>query len=107
MKLSAKSILAIMLVLLSVAIAISTATSAKEKTVMINKSTPILHVKAVEPSIKFWTERFGCGERAGRPLRHLFRTAKTTGGVILRSEDMQSETRQLRDLVSIGPAMLN
>src|SRR5438128_8742181 len=59
MKLGAKSILAIMLVLLSVAIAISTASSAKEKTIMINKSTPILHVKAVEPSIKFWTERFG------------------------------------------------
>ena len=26
---------------------------------MINKSTPILHVRAVEPSLKFWTERFG------------------------------------------------
>ena len=26
---------------------------------MINKSTPILHVKAVEPSLKFWTNRFG------------------------------------------------
>ena len=26
---------------------------------MINKSTPILHVKAVEPSLEFWTERFG------------------------------------------------
>ena len=26
---------------------------------MINKSTPILHVEAVEPSLKFWTERFG------------------------------------------------
>lgn len=26
---------------------------------MINKSTPILHVKAVEPSLKFWHERFG------------------------------------------------
>ena len=26
---------------------------------MVNKSTPILHVKAVEPSLKFWTERFG------------------------------------------------
>src|SRR5882762_9077531 len=59
MKLGAKSILAITLVLLSVATAISTASSAKEKTIMINKSTPILHVKAVEPSIKFWNERFG------------------------------------------------
>jgi uncharacterized glyoxalase superfamily protein PhnB len=26
---------------------------------MINKSTPILHVKSVEPSLEFWTERFG------------------------------------------------
>lgn len=26
---------------------------------MVNKSTPILHVKNVEPSLKFWTERFG------------------------------------------------
>jgi uncharacterized glyoxalase superfamily protein PhnB len=26
---------------------------------MIDKSTPILHVKTVEPSLKFWMERFG------------------------------------------------
>ena len=26
---------------------------------MIDKSTPILHVKTVEPSLRFWTERFG------------------------------------------------
>jgi uncharacterized glyoxalase superfamily protein PhnB len=26
---------------------------------MIKKSTPILHVKAVEPGLNFWTERFG------------------------------------------------
>lgn len=26
---------------------------------MISKSTPILHVKSVEPSLKFWTQRFG------------------------------------------------
>lgn len=26
---------------------------------MIDKSTPILHVKTVEASLKFWTERFG------------------------------------------------
>ena len=26
---------------------------------MINKSTPILHVKAVEPGVNFWNERFG------------------------------------------------
>jgi uncharacterized glyoxalase superfamily protein PhnB len=39
--------------------AISAAHSSKEKAIMINKSTPILHVKNVEPSLKFWTERFG------------------------------------------------
>jgi uncharacterized glyoxalase superfamily protein PhnB len=26
---------------------------------MIDKSTPILHVQSVEPSLEFWTERFG------------------------------------------------
>ena len=26
---------------------------------MINKSTPVLHVRTVEPSVKFWRERFG------------------------------------------------
>jgi len=31
----------------------------KEKTTMINRSTPVLHVKAVEPSARFWIERFG------------------------------------------------
>lgn len=31
----------------------------KGKTKMIDRSTPILHVRLVEPSIKFWTERFG------------------------------------------------
>ena len=30
-----------------------------ERTMMINKSTPVLHVKSVEPSLKFWAERFG------------------------------------------------
>ncbi len=30
-----------------------------ESKMMINKSTPVLHVKSVEPSLKFWTERFG------------------------------------------------
>jgi len=26
---------------------------------VISKSTPIFHVRSVEPSMKFWTERFG------------------------------------------------
>src|SRR5258708_17442727 len=39
--------------------AFTAAHSSRERTMMINKSTPVLHVKSVEPSIKFWTERFG------------------------------------------------
>ena len=42
-----------------VASATSEAQVKKEIPKMINKSTPILHVKAVEPCLKFWTERFG------------------------------------------------
>jgi uncharacterized glyoxalase superfamily protein PhnB len=39
--------------------AIQAARLGKRSIVMVNKSTPILHVKNVEPSLKFWTERFG------------------------------------------------
>src|SRR5258708_40047099 len=39
--------------------AINAARIQKERTLMVNKSTPILHVKSVEPGLKFWTERFG------------------------------------------------
>jgi uncharacterized glyoxalase superfamily protein PhnB len=39
--------------------AINAARTGNERTTMVNKSTPILHVKSVEPSLKFWTERFG------------------------------------------------
>ena len=53
------------LVALSLALLLATwtvihaARTGTERTIMVNKSTPILHVKAVEPSVKFWTERFG------------------------------------------------
>jgi uncharacterized glyoxalase superfamily protein PhnB len=39
--------------------AVLMAHSTEERKTMINRSTPILHVKNVEPSLKFWTERFG------------------------------------------------
>src|SRR5438128_7575193 len=39
--------------------ALTAAHTGRERIVMINKSTPVLHVKSVEPSLKFWTERFG------------------------------------------------
>jgi uncharacterized glyoxalase superfamily protein PhnB len=40
-------------------LAVSIVQAKEEKRTMINKSTPILHVKTVEPSVKFWSERFG------------------------------------------------
>jgi uncharacterized glyoxalase superfamily protein PhnB len=39
--------------------AVHAARTGKRSIVMVNKSTPILHVKNVEPSLKFWTERLG------------------------------------------------
>ena len=39
--------------------AIHAAREGKGSIAMVNKSTPVLHVKSVEPSLKFWTERFG------------------------------------------------
>jgi len=47
------------MVLLLSAATMQKAGESKERKTMVNKSTPILHVKAVEPSLKFWTERFG------------------------------------------------
>lgn len=44
---------------LAVFTASSKAQSNEENKKMINRSTPILHVKIIEPSLKFWTERFG------------------------------------------------
>ena len=39
--------------------AIHAAREGKGSIAMVNKSTPVLHVKTVEPSLNFWTERFG------------------------------------------------
>ena len=47
--------------------AIHAARIQKERTLMVNKSTPILHVKSVEPSLKFWTDRFGFHKTAEVP----------------------------------------
>jgi uncharacterized glyoxalase superfamily protein PhnB len=50
-------------VVAAVGLALATWTAAartnRERIKMINKSTPVLHVKSVEPSLKFWAERFG------------------------------------------------
>ena len=39
--------------------AILEARANEEKKTMINKLTPVLHVRTVKPSVKFWSERFG------------------------------------------------
>src|SRR5438309_11682690 len=57
-KFSVAASLAITLLLASWSV-IHGARMQKERTRMVNKSTPVLHVKSVEPSLKFWTERFG------------------------------------------------
>jgi uncharacterized glyoxalase superfamily protein PhnB len=61
MTLNSRRMLAISLMSLVIPVwaAVSAANSVKENATMINKSTPILHVKHVEPSLKFWHERFG------------------------------------------------
>src|SRR5262245_17807216 len=47
------------LIVSSASVFTTTAQTRKEAKKMINRSTPIFHVKSVEPSIKFWTERLG------------------------------------------------
>ena len=49
----------VIIVLLLTWTAIHAARKGKGSIAMVNKSTPVLHVKTVEPSLKFWTERFG------------------------------------------------
>lgn len=64
--------------------AVAIARSNEEKQRMINKSTPVLHVKAVEPSLKFWTERFGFKTTIQVPERdHIGFAAIDNGGVEL------------------------
>jgi hypothetical protein len=63
---------------------VALARSNEEKQRMINKSTPVLHVKAVEPSLKFWTERFGFKTTIQVPERdHVGFAAIDNGGVEL------------------------
>jgi len=45
--------------LLAALSAIAQKPTTKETKTVISRSTPIFHVRSVEPSIKFWTERFG------------------------------------------------
>ena len=93
------------------ATAISRARTEREKVVTINKSTPILHVKSVEPSLKFWTERFGFRATIQVPEGgHIGFVALEKGSVELMLQTyqgMQSDPNNpLAQTVDQGPSFL-
>jgi uncharacterized glyoxalase superfamily protein PhnB len=78
---------------------------------MINKSTPILHVKSVEPSLQFWTERFEFQPTIQVPEgNHIGFVALENGAVELMYqtyEGMQSDAHNpLAQTVDQGPSFL-
>jgi len=88
-----------------------TGVQGKEKITMINRSTPILHVKSVEPSLKFWTERFGFKPTIQVPEgNHLGFVALEQGSVELMLqtyEGMQSDgSNPLAQAVDKGPSFI-
>ena len=95
----------------ALSIARSDARTVKEKLVKINKSTPILHVKRVEPSLKFWTERFGFKPTIQVPEGdHIGFVALENGSVELMLqtyEGMQTDAHDpLAKTVDQGPSFL-
>jgi len=90
--------------------AISRAHAGKENIVMINRSTPILHVKNVEPSLKFWTERFGFKSTVQVPEGdHIGFVALESGSVELMLQTyqgMQTEQNPLARVVDQGPSFI-
>ena len=78
---------------------------------MISKSTPILHVKSVEPSLKFWTERFGFKSTIQVPEgNHIGFVALENGSVELMYqtfEGMQADPHNpLAQAVERGPSFI-
>ena len=86
---------------------IHAARTGTERTFMVNKSTPILHVKAVEPSVKFWTERFGFHKTIEVPEGGF--VALENGGIEIMYQTyagMQDPANPLAKLVDQGPSFL-
>jgi len=86
-------------------------TISKENIMMIDRSTPILHVKNVEPSLKFWTERFGFKPTVEVPEGdHIGFVALENGSVELMLqtyEGMQSDQNNpLAKAVDKGPSFI-
>lgn len=77
----------------------------------INRSTPILHVKSVEPSLEFWTERFGFKSTVQVPEGdHIGFVALENGSVevmLQTYQGMQAEPDSpLAKTVDQGPSFL-
>ena len=90
---------------------ISRAQSNEENKKMIDRSTPILHVKSVEPSLKFWTERFGFKVTIQVPEGdHIGFAALEKGSVELMLQTyqgMQSDgNNPLAKMVDRGPSFI-
>jgi uncharacterized glyoxalase superfamily protein PhnB len=88
-----------------------TARSGPERKSMINKSTPILHVQRVEPSLKFWTERFGFRKTVEVPEGdHLGFVALENDAIEVMYQTysgMQSDPNNpLAKAVDLGPSFL-
>jgi len=91
--------------------AFTAARAGRERTMMINKSTPVLHVKSVEPSLKFWTERFGFKKTIEVPEGdHLGFIALENGSVEVMYQTysgMKADpTNPLAQAVEQGPSFL-
>jgi uncharacterized glyoxalase superfamily protein PhnB len=98
-------------VVLLVWMTIANVRAGQENIVMINKSTPILHVKSVEPSLKFWTDRFGFKPTIKVPEgNHIGFVALENGPVELMLqtyEGMQSDQSDpLAKAVDQGPSFI-
>jgi uncharacterized glyoxalase superfamily protein PhnB len=91
--------------------AFTTARTGRERIIMINKSTPVLHVKSVEPSLKFWAERFGFKKTVAVPEGdHLGFIALENGSVEVMYQTyagMKAEpANPLAHAVEQGPSFL-
>ena len=77
----------------------------------ISRSTPILHVKSVEPSLKFWMERFGFKSTVQVPEGdHIGFVALENGSVELMLQTYQGmqtdQNNPLAKTVDQGPSFL-
>jgi uncharacterized glyoxalase superfamily protein PhnB len=95
----------------AVCVSITSAQTKKEINKMINRSTTIFHVKSVEPSVKFWTERFGFKVTIQVPEGdHIGFAALENGSVELMYqtyEGMKDDpSNPLADAVEKGPSFI-